>query len=1001
MANAPLFQSERPLPAIGGPVLQPQALPPDPGTSAIGTALAGFGEQLGKTMEKIGNAQDETRAATARTNFIERVSPLREQFENDQDFQTARDRFQQEWVTIRDEELGAIKDPKRRAETRLHMTVTGEAAQRSVATQAYNRELDVNVAGLNTRSAEYLRSAASAASPAERAGFQTQAYADIDAQAKAGWINQDVAREKKKQFDGSLANADAMAAIQKDPRQALILLSDPSQFSALDPVTRQSYVNKAQTTQANADIAAAVYHDPKGALTLLADPKSFPGLDPGTRQSYIKSAETSLASAEAMAEIRRDPVRAQQLLSDQNKFAPLDPVTRQGYVNQAQTAAERLSLLEVQNVAKRDPARALAIVGRTAGRDDAQIIFDRGIAPIENASGDNTLVSSKGAVGVSQILPGTARDVARGLRLNVLDGLDDAGVTEKLKADPTLNVALGREYFRQMSDRYEGRIAVAAAAYNAGPGKADEWLAKAFQQFGPYFTPGQFASVIDYKETRDYVGKLYNKLGADPNSGEGLSPAGQYHAATTVHTVLRQQDAEDRASVKALAQIARDDLDPPAIFKAGYNVDPAKYASWAQRQADAAAMGDHTAAKALREAETQRELLPVRQQALRLSPAQLEAAVAEGDAALRGPAGAHKEAQQRVDLLREMLKTVRTERDQNIVGLAEEANMVRPDQRVVVNGKADPGSTDFRGALAARNAVANAAADFYQGKAIALKPQELAAVKQRWNDAGPDEQFRLLQGFGASLTGKAYSHTLAAVIGDDAQAELVGRMAQARPDIAREILVGNQLLKGEEVAKKAALIRPSLAAKLGGQVYPSPAMQDQVVGGALALDMSRRSARSSLYDPTDTSGFEKALEDITGPIIKRNGQRVPVAPGINKNSFSEALDRLSDQDVKDFGGARDRRGNEVSASTISNYAVLKPLEIGGGNYVVGMRNASARDGFDPIFTADGKPLVVDMRALAEKKPNALGPTSYQEGRRAFRAGQAERLREAATGGERP
>jgi soluble lytic murein transglycosylase-like protein len=899
---APLFQSERQLPQTGGPVLQPQALPPDPGTSAIGTALAGFGEQLGKTAEKIGNAQDETRAATARTNFIERVSPLREQYENDQDFQTARDRFQQEWVTIRDEELGAIKDQKRRAETRLHMTVTGEAAQRSVATQAYNRELDNNVAGLNIRSAEYLRSAASAASDAERAGFQSQAYADIDAQAKAGWINQDVARAKKQQFDGSLANADAMTAIRRDPNSAVALLSDPKNFAALDPVTRQ------------------------------------------------------------------------------------------GYVNQAQTAAERLSLLEVQNVAKRDPARALAIVGRTAGRDDAQIIFDRGIAPIENTTGDNTLVSNKGAVGVSQIMPGTARDVARSLRMNVLDGLDDAAVTEKLKSDPTLNVALGREYFRQMSDRYEGRIAVAAAAYNAGPGKADEWLGKAFQQYGPYFTPGQFASVIDYKETRDYVGKLYGKLGADPNSGEGLSPAGQYHAAATVHTVLRQQDAEDRASVKALAQIARDDLDPPAIFKQGYNVDPAKYASWAQRQADAAAMGDHTAAKALREAETQRELLPVRQQALRLSPAQLEAAVAEGDAALRGPAGAHKEAQQRVDLLREMLKTVRTERDQNIIGLAEEANMVRPDQRVAVNGKADPGSTDFRGALAARNAVANAAADFYEGKAIALKPQELAAVKQRWNDAGPDEQFRLLQGFGASLSGKAYSHTLAAVIGDDAQAELVGRMAQARPDIAREILSGNSLLKTKEVADKAALIRPSLASKLGGQVYPSPTMQDQVVQGALALDISRRAARGALYDPTDTSGFEKALEDITGPLVKRNGMRVPVAPGINKNSFSESLDRLSDQDVKDFGGARDRRGNEVSASIISNYAVLKPLEIGGSNYVVGMRNASARDGFDPIFTAEGKPLVVDMRALSEKKPNALGPTTYQEGHRGFRAGQAERLR---------
>jgi soluble lytic murein transglycosylase len=102
--------------------------------------------------------------------------------------------------------------------------------------------------------------------------------------------------------------------------------------------------------------------------------------------------------------------------------------------------------------------------------------------------------SRAGASGLMQLMPGTARWVAKKL------GLKDWRWSQV--SDVDINVNLGTYYLKHVLDSLDGYPVLASAAYNAGPGRARAWRPESAMEGAIY------AETIPFNETRDYVKKV-------------------------------------------------------------------------------------------------------------------------------------------------------------------------------------------------------------------------------------------------------------------------------------------------------------------------------------------------------------------------------------------------------------------------------------------------------------------------------------------------------------
>jgi soluble lytic murein transglycosylase len=125
------------------------------------------------------------------------------------------------------------------------------------------------------------------------------------------------------------------------------------------------------------------------------------------------------------------------------------------------------------------------------------------------------LKSSVGASGLMQVMPATAKWVAKKIGM--------AWDNPALISDPATNLKLGTAYLKLVLDDLGGSQAMAAAAYNAGPGRPRRW------REGPALETAVWAENIPFNETRDYVKKVLSNASVyaallDPRQPPALRP---------------------------------------------------------------------------------------------------------------------------------------------------------------------------------------------------------------------------------------------------------------------------------------------------------------------------------------------------------------------------------------------------------------------------------------------------------------------------------------------
>jgi peptidoglycan lytic transglycosylase len=137
------------------------------------------------------------------------------------------------------------------------------------------------------------------------------------------------------------------------------------------------------------------------------------------------------------------------------------------------------------------PLRHDDIIRQQAADKDLDPALIAGVIFAESHFRDQT--SHAGAKGLMQLMPETADYIA-----------EKSGGTAFEQGDlatPQVNIAYGSWYLRHLLDKYDGREVLALAAYNAGQGNVDQWLAKAEgEHLGP--------TDIPFAETRHYVAKV-------------------------------------------------------------------------------------------------------------------------------------------------------------------------------------------------------------------------------------------------------------------------------------------------------------------------------------------------------------------------------------------------------------------------------------------------------------------------------------------------------------
>lgn len=115
-----------------------------------------------------------------------------------------------------------------------------------------------------------------------------------------------------------------------------------------------------------------------------------------------------------------------------------------------------------------------------------------------------TAGSKVGAQGLMQIMPGTAKLIAKKYGLKHSNGM--------LTGDPAYNVKLGAAHLGDLINDFNGSYVLTLVAYNAGPRRSREWVAEYGDLRAGDVDPIDWVESIPFQETRQYVQKVLQNL---------------------------------------------------------------------------------------------------------------------------------------------------------------------------------------------------------------------------------------------------------------------------------------------------------------------------------------------------------------------------------------------------------------------------------------------------------------------------------------------------------
>jgi len=231
-----------------------------------------------------------------------------------------------------------------------------------------------------------------------------------------------------------------------------------------------------------------------------------PTTDDSGRKIYVNGDGPAMASREAATPA---PARSRLVYwsSTEHRFKPVP--TNGAVMRAARSAASEVNTyLDGRTQSHQILNRAFtqedvdAAIEQAAARHNVDPNLVRSVVKVESNFNPNA-VSRKGAMGLMQLMPSTARS------LNVANPFD-----------PQQNVDAGVRHLRRLLDSYGGNVSLSLAAYNAGSGAV-----------------ARSAGVPHFRETQNYVRRITNLY-------NGGSEPGSYIFGSPVHDPVRvERDA--------------------------------------------------------------------------------------------------------------------------------------------------------------------------------------------------------------------------------------------------------------------------------------------------------------------------------------------------------------------------------------------------------------------------------------------------------------------------